>query len=81
LDPTVANASVGTFISNVLSFSKRAGTSGLTYAIEESTDLGIADDWTEVTGASYVNNATTISYTLTPSAPVENFTRLRVLSN
>jgi autotransporter-associated beta strand protein len=81
LDPTVANASVGTFNSNVLSFSKRAATSGLTYAIEESTDLGIADDWTEVTGASYVSSATTISYTLTPSTPVKNFTRLRVLSN
>lgn len=81
LDPTVSNASVGSFAANVLSFTKREGTSGLTYAIEESTDLGIADDWTEVSGASYVNDAGGISYTLTPGSPVKNFTRLKVMTN
>ena len=49
-DPTVPNATVGTFTGNSLSFTKRAGTSGLTYAIQESTDLGVTDAWAEVTG-------------------------------
>ena len=35
--------------------------------------------WTEVpAGPSYVNDASTISYTLTPGSPVKNFIRLRV---
>jgi fibronectin-binding autotransporter adhesin len=80
-DPTVPNTSVGSFVNNVLSFTKREGASGINYAIEESTDLGIADDWTEVTGGSYVNDATTISYTLTPGSPAKNFTRLKVTAN
>ncbi|MEY3895848.1 MAG: hypothetical protein RLZZ214_1368, partial [Verrucomicrobiota bacterium] len=51
-----------------------------TYAIQQSTDLNIADDWTEV--SSYTtNSASTISYTLTPGTPVKNFARLQVLSN
>lgn len=80
-DTTVSNPAAGSFAGNSLSFTKRAGTIGLTYSIVESTDLGIADDWTEVTGGSYVNDATTISYTLTPGSPVENFVRLRVIQN
>ncbi|MBJ7425001.1 MAG: hypothetical protein JHD23_10980 [Akkermansiaceae bacterium] len=80
-DPTVANAAVGTFAANVLSYTKRAGTNGLTYAIQKSTDLGTTDPWIEVTGGSYVNDATTISYTLTPGTPAKNFLRLKVLSN
>ena len=80
-DPTVANAAVGTFAANVLSYTKRAGTNGLTYAIQKSTDLGTTDPWIEVTGGSYVNDATTISFTLTPGTPAKNFLRLKVLSN
>ena len=80
-DPTVANAAVGTFTANVLSYTKRAGTNGLTYAIQKSTDLGTTDPWIEVTGGSYVNDATTISFTLTPGTPAKNFLRLKVLSN
>ena len=79
-DPTVPNASVGTFSSNLLSYSKRLDATGLTYAIQESTDLGIADNWTEV-GSYTTNSASTISYTMTPSTPVKNFARLQVLSN
>ena len=75
-DPTVANATIGSFNGTTLSFTKRAGTSGITYAIEQSTDLGT---WAEVTGGSYTNNSTTISYTLTPGSPVKNFIRLQVL--
>jgi autotransporter-associated beta strand protein len=77
-DPTVPNTAVGTFTANSLNFTKRAGTSGLTYAIVESTDLGLTDDWTEVTGGSYVNDGTTISYTFTPGTPAKDFFRLKV---
>ena len=80
-DPTVANPAVGTFNGNALSFTKRPGTSGLTYAIQDSTDLGATDPWAEVSGASYVNNATTISFTFTPGTPAKYFLRLQVLSN
>ncbi|MEY3898111.1 MAG: hypothetical protein RLZZ214_3632, partial [Verrucomicrobiota bacterium] len=60
-------------------FTKRPGTSGLTYAIEASTDLGATDAWTEVpAGPSYTNNVTTISCTLTPGTPAKTFLRLKV---
>jgi autotransporter-associated beta strand protein len=74
-DPTVPNAAVGTFAANVLSYTKRADANGLTYSIEESTDLGVADAWAAVTPT--VNNATTISYTL-PVGPAKDFLRLKV---
>jgi fibronectin type 3 domain-containing protein len=77
-DPTVGNPGISTFSGGTLSFTKAAGTNGLTYAIQESTDL---TTWTEVTGASYVNNASTISFTLTPGTPTKKFLRLQVLSN
>ena len=81
-DPTVSNPTVGSLTANTLSFAKRQGTSGLTYAIQKSTDLGIADSWAELpAGASYINNPTTISYTVTPGIPAKNFLRLQVLSN
>jgi autotransporter-associated beta strand protein len=82
-DPTVANASVGSVSADALSFTKRAGTSGLTYAIQKSTDLGLTDPWTAVTGVPpvYVNDGSTISYSFTPGTPVINFLRLQVLSN
>ena len=82
-DPTVSNATVGTFNGTTLSFSKRAGTTGLTYTIEKSTDLGITDAWAAVTGVPpvYVNDGSIISYTLTPGSPVNTFLRLRVFSN
>ena len=67
-DPTMAKPTIGTFTAGTLSFAKRAGTSGLTYVLQKSTDLGHADVWAEVTGGTYVNNATTISYTITPGA-------------
>ena len=78
-DPTVPNGPVGTFTGGMLSFTKRAGISGLTYAIEGSTDLGVTNPWTEVTGPTYINNATTISY-LIPTGPTKLFLRLRVLA-
>jgi autotransporter-associated beta strand protein len=79
-DPTVPKASIGSFNGTLLSFSKRLDASGLTYAIQDSTDLGIADIWAEV-GSYTENTAGTISYTLTPGTPVRNFLRLQVISN
>lgn len=76
-DPTVPNASVGSFTGLELSFTKRADTTGLTYAIEQSTDLGGSDPWEEVAGGSYVNDDTTISYTL-PGTNPKDFLRLKV---
>jgi autotransporter-associated beta strand protein len=78
-DPTVANPMVSSFANNILSFSKRANTNGLTYLIEVSTDLGITDSWAQGTGLGYVNNATTISYTFTPGTPPRLFARLKVI--
>jgi autotransporter-associated beta strand protein len=84
-DPTVPNASIGSFNGTLLSFSKRLDATGLTYAIQESTDLGVPDDWDEVTHNPptnpYVNDASIISYTLTPGTPPKNFLRLQVISN
>lgn len=81
LDPTVPNAAIGTLAANTLTFTKRIGTSGLAYAILESNDLGVADPWTEVTGNSYINNATTISYSFAPGTTPTYFLRLQVESN
>ncbi len=76
-DPTLPNGSTGTFTGLTLSFTKRIGISGITYAIEQSSNLGPSAVWTEVSGPSYINNASTISYTL-PSGPTMMFMRLRV---
>lgn len=80
-DPTVPNPSIGSFDGTTLRFTKRTGTI-VTHAIQQSTDLGVIVPWTDVpVGPSYTNNATTISYTLTPSGSPKNFFRLRVFSN
>lgn len=78
-DPTVPGGSTGSYSSGTLSFTKRPGITGITYAIESSDDLGITDPWEEVTGASYINNASVISYVL-PTGPTKLFVRLRVTS-
>jgi autotransporter-associated beta strand protein len=77
-DPTVPNSTVGSFTGTSLSFTKRSGTSGLAYAIQESIDLGIADDWDEVTGVNYTNHSNMISYSFTAGTPEKNFLRLQV---
>jgi hypothetical protein len=77
-DPTVANPTISSLNAKTLSFAKREGTSGITYAIVESTDLGLSDDWTEVSGDSYVNGPTSIAFTFTTSSPARNFARLKV---
>jgi autotransporter-associated beta strand protein len=81
-DPTVSNPTVGTYTGTTLSFDKRQPlASDITYAIQQSTDLGLVDNWEEVSGGSYTNNSTTISYTFTPGTPVNEFYRLSVTQN
>jgi autotransporter-associated beta strand protein len=81
-DPTVANPNTGTFTSTSLSYAKRPGSSGLAYAIQESTDVGLADTWAELPPSpSYTNNTGIISFTFTPGTPTKNFLRLQVISN
>ena len=48
--------------------------------LESSDDLGVTDPWTEVTGPSYINNATVISYVLPAGSTTKLFVRLRVTS-
>jgi fibronectin-binding autotransporter adhesin len=79
-DPTVPNPSIGTLIGNTVSFSKRLDATGITYAIQQSIDLGAAFDWAEVENY-LMNDDTTISYTLTPPTPQRNFIRLQVTQN
>jgi hypothetical protein len=81
LNPTVPNASPGTFTGNLLSFSKRpdaVANNDVTYAIQESDDLGILDPWTVVTPTS--NTSSVITYQLPAGSP-RKFARLRLLPN
>ena len=79
-DPTVANPNIGTFENDLLSFTQNpaAVAAGITYIIEQSTDLGVTDPFTEVSGDGFTNDGTTISFQLTPGDPERNFARLRV---
>ncbi|MCX6858000.1 MAG: autotransporter-associated beta strand repeat-containing protein [Verrucomicrobia bacterium] len=81
LDPTAPNALVSNLNGTTLSYSKRLGTYNLSYSIEATTDLGVSDPWTEVSGGTYINNATTISFTFIPGILAEYFLRLEVQSN
>ena len=77
-DPTVSNSAVGTYSGLVLTFSKRQedpAVGGITYAIEQSTDLGVTDTWEAVTPT--VDDVNSISYTL-PGAVPKDFVRLKV---
>ena len=79
MDPTVGNASPGTLNGKTLTFSKRQPlAAGLTYAIEESADLGLMDLWEIVTPTT--DTTTEISYTL-PDGPTKDFMRLKVTQN
>ena len=82
LNLTGSDGSPGTYAGNILSFTKRAETSGnadLSYRIEVSTDLGVTDPWTEV--GAYVQNDSSIISANIPSGPAKTFARLRVIVN
>ena len=77
LDPTVPNPAPSNITNGMFSFAKRTDVAGLTYAIEESTGLGVTDAWQEVSGPSYINATDTISYTPTGIAD-KTFVRLKI---
>ncbi|MEK7949824.1 malectin domain-containing carbohydrate-binding protein [Luteolibacter soli] len=76
--PTVSSVPAGTYASGAVSFAKGAeavANGDVTWAIEESDDLGVTDPWAVVTPA--VNSPTAISYTL-PAGKAKVFVRLAV---
>ena len=76
--PTASSQPAGSFSGGLVSFTKGANAvanGDVTWAIQESDDLGVTDAWTVVTPT--VNNTTTISYMLPPGKQ-KVFTRLRV---
>lgn len=62
----------------IYSFAKRSDVTGISYAIEESTDLGVNDSWNEVSGESYINGAEVISYAPFSGNTDKTFVRLKV---
>jgi fibronectin type 3 domain-containing protein len=77
-DPTVSNSAVGTHSGLVVTFLKRQevpAVGGITYVIEQSTDLGVTDTWAAVTPT--VDDVNSISYTL-PGDEAKDFVRLKV---
>jgi autotransporter-associated beta strand protein len=76
-DPTVSNPTISTFSAGTLSFTKREGTSGLTYDIETSALL-TAESWTTLAKPPVVESAGSISYAFTLGTPAKNFARLKV---
>jgi autotransporter-associated beta strand protein len=78
-NPAGSDGTPGTYTGNVLIFNKRASTSGISYRIEVSTDLGVSVPWAEV-GAYIQNDASIISATI-PNGPAKTFARLRVIVN
>ena len=68
----------GVLSGNTITFTKRGAPYGsdLTYDIESSTDLV---GWGTLAKPPVVETGSSISYTFTPSTPVKNFARLRVV--
>jgi fibronectin-binding autotransporter adhesin len=68
----------GVLSGNTITFSKRLAPYGtdLTYDIESSTGL---ISWSVLAKPPVVETASAISYTFTPSSPVKNFARLKVV--
>jgi autotransporter-associated beta strand protein len=76
-DPTVGNPAISTFSAGTLSFTKREGATGITYAIESSTLL-TAESWATLPKPPVLESPGAISYPFTPGTPVKNFARLKV---
>ena len=82
-NPTVSDTPAGVVSNGGLTttFTKGADAKAngdVTWDIETSTDLGIADNW-EVNNTLVTENADQISITFTPSTPAKNFARLKVV--
>jgi hypothetical protein len=79
-NPAASDGAPGTYSGNVLSFNKRALTSGssdLSYRIEISTDLGVSDPWTEV--SAYISNSSSVISAQITTGSAKKFARLRVV--
>jgi fibronectin-binding autotransporter adhesin len=80
-NPALPNATTGTFTGNTLTVTKRDPLpNDLSYIIETSTDLGIADDWAPAVTHNPPHASNTISHTLT-SGPGKDFMRLKVVQS
>jgi autotransporter-associated beta strand protein len=82
LNPTVSSVPAGVVSNGGLTITYIKGTDAktngdVTWDIETSTDLGIADNW-EINNTLVTENADQISITFTPGTPVKNFARLKV---
>lgn len=78
LNPAASDGAPGAFTDSTISFTKRAEAvtnNDVTYAIQESDDLGISDAWQAVTPTT--NTTTAITYTLPAGSP-KKFARLIV---
>jgi autotransporter-associated beta strand protein len=76
--PTASSTPAGALASGVISFNKGAeavANGDVTWAIQESDDLGVVDPWQTITPT--VNNSSVISYTL-PTGKPKVFVRLVV---
>lgn len=83
LNPTTSDASPGTLVNGVISFTKRdtaVGSGDVSYVIEESTTLGAEPDPWAAVSSYIVNDATTIS-SLIPTSSAKHFARLSVIKN
>lgn len=78
-DPTVSDAPAGSLDGLLVTYTKRVGATGITYSLEESSDLGIIDLWTPATPTTDVSSV--ITYTLTAPTPTKNFVRLVVIED
>lgn len=78
LNPAGSDGASGTYTGGTITFTKRAESvtnNDVTYAIQESADLGLTDAWHDVTPTT--NTMTSITYTLPPGSP-KKFARLVV---
>jgi hypothetical protein len=80
LNPAASDGAPGSFTGGTLSFAKRAvavANGDVTYAIQESDDLGVSDPWQTVTPTT--NTTSAITYLLPTGSP-KKFARLVVNS-
>jgi hypothetical protein len=79
-DPTVSSQPAGVLIGKVITFTKGAdaiANGDVSWVIEESSDLGLADPWAPAVTQPAGDPALTISYTL-PAGAGKVFARLKV---
>ena len=75
-DPTRSTASPAVIAGNLVTFNKNTTATGITVSLEKSADLA---SWGPATPTT--DNASIITYTLTPPSPTKEFVRLKVTQN